>query len=58
MNLVPVGRDIYTSDNRESPAAKSDKAEYIRLMTSMKALDGNRLYSDEFVKKQLAIYYA
>lgn len=56
-NLLPVGADNYTIDNRESPASKSEKAEYIRLMTSMKTIDGKRLYSDDVVKKQLETFY-
>jgi len=56
-NLLPVGVDKYTIDNRESPASKSDKAEYIRLMSSMKTIDGKRLYTDDVIKKQLEVFY-
>ena len=53
-NLVPVGSDNYTSDNRETP---SEKAQYIRLMQERKGIDGKRLYSDDFIKKNAVIYY-
>ena len=52
--LVPVGSDGFTSDNRSEP---SEKAHYIKLMTDLKTADGKRLYSDDFIKKNLAIYY-
>lgn len=53
--LIPVGSDGFTSDNRDTPS--SEKAQYINLMSNMKTADGKRLYSDEFIKKNLEIYY-
>lgn len=53
-NLLPVGADNYTIDNRETPSSKS---EYVRLVKSRKTIEGNRLYSDDVVKKQLENFY-
>ena len=53
-NLIPVGSDNYTIDNRDTP---SEKAQYIRLMQERKGIDGKRLYSDDFIKKNVEIYY-
>lgn len=54
-NLLPVGQDRFTADNRDTPA---EKAHYIKLMSGMKTMDGKRLYSDDFIKKNLEIYYS
>jgi HK97 family phage portal protein len=56
-NSLPIGQDIYTEDNRDTPASKSEKAEYIKLMTSIRAINGERLYSDELIKKHLKTFY-
>lgn len=56
-NLIPIGSDGYTQDQRDTPKKSVDKAEYIRLMTSIKDVKGQRLYSDDFIKKNVEIYY-
>ena len=53
MNLIPVGNDAFTSDNRESPTKSIQHEEYARLLSNMKKLDGSRMYSDEFIKQSL-----
>jgi HK97 family phage portal protein len=47
-NLIPVGRDRYTEDNRDKP---SDKAFFINLMLSQKE------YSEEQIQKLATKYF-
>ena len=53
-NLVQVGLDSYTADNRDQPVGKS---EFIRIMTEEKKLNGERLYSDEYIQLKAKEYY-
>jgi len=53
-NLVPVGEDINTEDNRDEPMAKS---EFIRIMKSQQKEDGGRFYSDEYIELKAKEYY-
>ncbi len=53
-NLVPVGQDINTEDNRDEPMAKS---EFIKIMKSQQKQDGGRFYSDEYIELKAKEYY-
>ena len=53
-NLVQVGLDAYTEDNRDQPVGKS---EFIKIMTEQKKLNGDRLYSDEYIQLKAKEYY-
>jgi len=53
-NLVPVGEDINTEDNRDEPMAKS---EFIKIMKSQQKQDGGRFYSDEYIELKAKEYY-
>jgi HK97 family phage portal protein len=53
-NLVQVGLDTYTADNRDQPVGKS---EFVKLMTEQKKLNGERLYSDEYIQLKAKQYY-
>jgi HK97 family phage portal protein len=48
-NLVPVGRDQYTVDNRQK---------FIDKMKQFKNAKGERLYSDDFIKENEKIYFS
>lgn len=47
-NLVPVGRDQYTIDNRQK---------FIDKMKELKDANGKRLYNDDFIKESAEIYF-
>jgi len=51
-NLVPIGQDTYTADNRESP-----KKEFFRIMEEQKNLDGSRQYNDEYIQLKAKEFY-
>jgi hypothetical protein len=53
-NLVQVGVDTYTADNRDEPVGK---AEFVDLMKKQKKLNGERLYSDEYIELKAKEYY-
>ena len=53
-NLVQIGVDTYTEDNRDQPVGKS---EFIRIMTEQKKLNGEKLYSDEYIQLKAKEYY-
>jgi len=51
-NLLPVGQDTYTADNRDTP-----KSEFVRIMQEQKRLDGGRQYTDEYIMLKAKEYY-
>jgi HK97 family phage portal protein len=53
-NLVQVGLDTYTTDNRDEPVGKS---EFVDLMKKQKKLNGERLYSDEYIELKAKEFY-
>jgi len=53
-NLVQVGLDTYTADNRDEPVGKS---EFVDLMKKQKKLNGERLYSDEYIELKAKEFY-
>lgn len=53
-NLVQVGVDTYTEDNRNELMGKS---EFIKIMTEQKKLNGERLYSDDYIQLKAKEYY-
>lgn len=53
-NLVQIGVDTYTEDNRNEPMGKS---EFIKIMTEQKKLNGERLYSDDYIQLKAKEYY-
>lgn len=53
-NLVQIGVDTYTEDNRNEPMGKS---EFVKIMTEQKKLNGERLYSDDYIELKAKEYY-
>lgn len=53
-NLLQVGQDTFTQDNRVEPVGKSD---FIRIMREQKNQDGGRFYNDEYIQLKANEYY-
>lgn len=53
-NLLQVGQDTFTQDNRVEPLGKSD---FIRIMREQKNQDGGRFYNDEYIQLKANEYY-
>lgn len=52
-NLIPVGSDRYTTDNRQT----TNKNAFIKRMQELKDADGNRIYNDDFIETNAEIYF-
>jgi HK97 family phage portal protein len=60
MNLVPVGQDNFTQDNRKVPAQKNvdwEKEIFVKLMQDYTDEKGNRLYSDEQIASMAVTHH-
>ena len=56
-NLVPVGTDTYTEDNREAPKKSLEMQEYIRIMSQSKNSNGSARYSPQEIELKANNYF-
>lgn len=57
MNLVPVGQDQFTQDNRETPASKAMKDEFANVLRKHKNEENQKLFTESEIEEMVVKYY-
>jgi len=57
LNLIPIGQDKYTVDNRETPAKKNLKEDFVYMLKKQRDVDNNLMFSNDEVESLAQDYY-